>query len=103
MESPIKSNDYSVINDDNFVPNEDETINFRPYIAWALIIIGGLLILNASSLGINTVRHGDGFGYSWNPDQARDAAWNFRSLGAMCFVAGLCERLLGEIRSLKAK
>ena len=95
MGTPIK------ISENYYIVTEEEMIKFRPYIAWGLIIIGVLLVWNSYDLGIKLVRHGDGPNYSWSPDEALNAAWNIRFLGAMAFIAGLWERLLTQISHIK--
>ncbi len=69
-----------------------------------LLSAGVLLVLFAGPIGVTLVteRHGPN-SYGWSADKAREAALTLRFLGAMCFAAGLVERVIIHFQIQKMK
>src|SRR5687768_8869046 len=67
---------------------------------WNLIIIGALLVAFAHPIAVRMFREESDPGiHRWDANQAREIATTIRCLGAMCFGAGLVERVITHLSS----
>jgi hypothetical protein len=88
-QSPKPGEDSSAVPDDQ-PPIAEEHWRWT----FALLIVGVFLVWFAAPLGRYLVAEYSAGGVRWNIDNAREAALTIRFLGAMCFAAGLVERLV---------